>query len=209
MANKLHHAFPMGDNPHRPFRPAPNQVDLAVPRLPRRYMPPDQEALLPALSLSISNAVGVTIFAARFLQPDPVKRAEKPTTSVVVAVAPADVPKFGTSIFLFSRSRRVERAHYSFRSSQCRNCNRFGHSAPSCKASHPTWLLCANSHSHRAHRCPNPTCFKMGNIKSIPNCCPTSPLRCSNCDSLYMSFDKDWSSHPTPIMDPTSAPSSR
>jgi hypothetical protein len=72
MANKLNQAFPMGDNPHRPFRPAPNQVDLAIHRLPRSYMPPDQEDLLPALSLSISNAVGVTIFAARFLQPDPV-----------------------------------------------------------------------------------------------------------------------------------------
>ena len=96
VANKLNQAFPMGDNPHCPFRPAPNQVDLAIHPLPRSYMPPDQEDLLPALSLSISNAVGVTIFAARFLQPDRVKRAEKPTTSVVVAVAPADVPKFGT-----------------------------------------------------------------------------------------------------------------
>ena len=65
-------------------------------------MLPDQEDLLPTLSFSISNAVGVKIFAARFLQPDPVKRAEKPTTSVVVAVAPADVPKFGNSISLLS-----------------------------------------------------------------------------------------------------------
>src|SRR5207302_3926738 len=48
MANKLNQAFPMGDNPHRPFRPAPNQVDLAIHRLPRSYMPPDQEDLLPA-----------------------------------------------------------------------------------------------------------------------------------------------------------------
>src|SRR5205807_7510336 len=128
MANKLNQAFPMGDNPHHPFRPALNQVDLAIHRLPRSYMPPDQKDLLSALSLSISNAVGVTIFTARFLQPDPVKRAEKPTTSVVVAVAPADVPKFGSSISLFSRSRRVEKAHSSSRTSQCRNCNRFGHS---------------------------------------------------------------------------------
>ena len=208
MANKLNQAFPMGDNPHRPFRPAPNQVDLAIHRLPRSYMPHDQEDLLPALSLSISNAVGVTIFAARFLQPDPVKRAEKPTTSVVVAVAPADVPKFGTSISLFSRSRRVEKAHSSSRSSQCRNCNKFGHSAPACKASHPTCPLCANSHSRRAHRCPNPTCPKMGNIKSVPNCCPASPLRCSNCDGLHTAFDRECPSRPVPIADPTSAPPS-
>src|SRR5437899_3135395 len=80
MANKLNQAFPMGDNTHRPFRPAPNQVDLAIHRLPRSYMPHDQEDLLPALSLSISNPVGLTIFAPRSLHSNPVKRAEKPTT---------------------------------------------------------------------------------------------------------------------------------
>src|SRR5205807_1637525 len=80
--------------------------------------------------------------------------------------------------------RRVERAHSSSRSSQCRNCNRFGRSAPACKAYHPACPLCANSHPRRAHRCPNPTCPKMGNIKSVPNCCPASLLRCSNCDGL-------------------------
>src|SRR5207253_3780352 len=198
----------MRDNPHRPFRPAPNQVDLAIHRLPRSYMPPDQEDLLSALSLSISNAVGVTIFAARFLQPDPAKRAEKPTTSVVVAVAPADVPKFGSSISLFSRSRRIEKAHSSSRTSQCRNCNRFGHSAPTCKAPLPTCPLCANAHSRPAHRCPNPTCPKMGNLKSVPGCCPASPLRCSNCDGLHAAFDKDCPSRPTPIPAPPSAPPS-
>src|SRR5207253_26517 len=105
----------MGDNPHRPFRPAPNQVDLVICHLPRSYMPPDQGDLLPALSLSISVAVGVKILAARFLQADLEKRAEKPTTSVVVAVAPADVSKFGNSISIFSRSCWVERAHFSSR----------------------------------------------------------------------------------------------
>src|SRR5205807_850840 len=115
----------MGDNPHRPFRPVPNQVDLAIHCLPRSYMPPVQEDLLPALSLSISNAMGVKIFVARFLQPDPAKRAEKPTTSVVVAVTLADVSRFANSISLFSCSRLVEKAHSFSRSSQCRNCNRF------------------------------------------------------------------------------------
>src|SRR5437899_5038662 len=122
IANKLNQAFPMGDNPHRPFRPAPNQVDLAIHRLPRSYMPRDQEDLLPALSLSISNAVGVKIFAARFLQPDPVKRAKKPTTSVVVAVAPADVTNFGNSILLFSRYRGIAKTHSSSTSYHYRHC---------------------------------------------------------------------------------------
>src|SRR5205807_4544931 len=157
-------------------RPTPNQVDLAINCLPRSYMPPDQEYLLPALSLSISNAVGIKIFVSRFLQPDSVKKAEKPTTSVVVAVVPADIHKFGNSISLFSRSRQVEKAHSSSRSSQYHNCNRFSHSAPACKASHPTCPLCANSHSRHSHRYPNPTCLKMGNLKSVPDCCPASPL---------------------------------
>src|SRR5437588_11082015 len=99
MANKLNQVFPMGDHPHCPFRPAPNQVDLAIHCLPRSYMPPDQEDLLPALSFSISNVVGVTIFAARFLQPALVKRAVMPITSVLVHVATADVPTIVTSLF--------------------------------------------------------------------------------------------------------------
>src|SRR5207237_1150551 len=94
------------------------------------------------------------------------------------------------------------------RSSQCRNCNRFRYSAPACKASLPTCPLCANSHSRRSHRCPNPTCPKLGNLKSVPGCCPASPLRCSNCDGPHTAYDKDCPSRPSPITNPTSAPPS-
>src|SRR5437588_8416446 len=106
---------------------------------------------------------------------------------------------------LFSRSRQVEKAHSSSRSSQCRYCNRFGHSSPTCKASHSTCPLCANSHSRHSHGCPNPTCPKMGNIKSVPDCCPASPLRCSNCDGPHTAFDQNCPSPPTPTSDPISA----
>src|SRR5207302_11034633 len=130
------------------------------------------------------------------------------TTALLVAVAPAAVPDSGNSISVSSHSRRVKKAHSSSSSSQCRNCTRFGHSSPACQVSHPTCPLCANSHSRRSHQCPNPTCPKMGNIKSVPDCCPASPLPCSNCDCPHTAFNKNCPSRPTTISDPTSAPPS-
>src|SRR5207302_2172683 len=48
----------------------------------------------------------------------------------------------------------------------------------------------------------------MGNIKSVPDCCPASPLRCSNWDGPHTAFDKNCPSRSTPIRDLTSPPPS-
>src|SRR5207302_7442878 len=106
MAHKLNQSFPIGDNPFRPFRPAPNEVQLAIHKLPTAYLPQDPSELCEALAESIRNAIEVPIFTARFLQPDPAKRFT--TTSVLVSVSPNDVQKFGASIRLYSQPRRVE-----------------------------------------------------------------------------------------------------
>src|SRR5205807_14248 len=119
----------------------------------------------------------------------------------------ADISKFRSSILLFSHSCWVnlKKAHSSSRSSQCRNGNKFSHSTPACMTSYCTSPLYANSHSCCSHRCPNPTCSKMGNFKSVQDCCPASPLLCSNYDGPYATFDQDYPSRPTPITYPTSA----
>src|SRR5437868_4189784 len=166
MALKLNQSFPIGDNPFRPFCPAPNDVQLAIHKLPTAYLPQDPNELCAALAESIRNAIEVPIFNARFLQPDPVKRFN--TSSVVISVSPNDVQKFGSSIRLYSQPRRVEPANSGNRFTQCRRCWRYGHIAIVCKADRSVCPLCSNSHIRSAHRCSNPTCPAGGNLKAVP-----------------------------------------
>src|SRR5437868_15347053 len=104
MALKLNQSFPIGDNPFRPFCPAPNDVQLAIHKLPTAYLPQDPNELCEALAESIRNAIEVSIFTARYLQPDPEKRFT--TTHVVVSVSPNDVQKFGAFVSLYSQLRQ-------------------------------------------------------------------------------------------------------
>ncbi|KAG0122263.1 hypothetical protein HOY82DRAFT_544412, partial [Tuber indicum] len=157
---KINQAYPIGDNPYLAFRLAPNEVQLAIHNLPLAFLPGEQPEMASELTGSIKNAADVTIFSARFLQPDAEIRATKTTTSVVVTVAPADVAKIGKRIYLYSRSREVSLAHSRSNSTQCRLCWQFGHPMPMCKQDQPTCPLCSCSHARSAHRCLNPTCPK-------------------------------------------------
>src|SRR5205807_6453141 len=67
MALKLNQSLPIGDNPFRAFRPAPNDVQLAIHKLPTAYLPQDPNELWAALAQSIQNAIKVSIFTTRFL----------------------------------------------------------------------------------------------------------------------------------------------
>jgi len=107
MTKKLNQSFPVGNNPFLVFREAPTSVELLIHNLPLSILPDQPARLFPSLLESIGNAIDVPIFGARFLQSDRAKRAEKRTTSVVVAVDPLHVSCFGESIGLFSRARTV------------------------------------------------------------------------------------------------------
>jgi len=104
MTKKLNQRFQVADNPFLVFREAPTSVELLIHNLPLSILPHEPTDLFPSLLESISNAIDIPIFGARFLQSDPVKRAEKRTTSVVVAVDPLHVSRFAESIQLFSRA---------------------------------------------------------------------------------------------------------
>ena len=53
LTDKLKQSFPIGNNPLLPFRPAPNEVQMAIQRLPYGFMPTEANNLLPALAESI------------------------------------------------------------------------------------------------------------------------------------------------------------
>jgi len=189
MTKNLNQSFPVGDNPFQVFRAAPTSVELLIHSLPLSILPHEPTDLFPSLLESISNTIDVHICGARFLQSDPVKRAEKRTTSVVVAVNPLHVSRFGESIRPFSRARTVAPAYSACKSTQCRKCWRFGHSAPLCKEEAQACPICTLLHHRSTIRCANQSGPKGGFEKSVVGCCNASPPLCVNCGGQHASFD--------------------
>jgi len=188
MTKKLSQSFPVGDNPFHVFRKAPRSVKLLIHNPALSILPQEPTDLFPLLVESISNAIDVPICGARFLQSDPVKRGEKRTTSVVVAVDPLHVSRFGESIRLFSRDCKVPPTYSASRSTQCRKCWRFGLSAPLGKEEAQACPICTLHHPCSAHRCANESCPKGGFEKSVVECCNASPPICINCGGQHASF---------------------
>ena len=213
LAARPNKSFPVGDSPWLPFRPAPNENQFAIHGLPLRYLPEDGEGLFVYLKTAIHNAKGIEITSARFLNPDPAARAEKLASSVVVTTTPEDGKRMGSHIFLLSRKREIKTAHSANKTTRCRNCQRYGHTAPVCKQDHPTCLICALHHKKAEHRCANPTCPKEGNLRPVAGCCSASPPHCANCGSEHPATDPACPARPkrpssVPLSPPDSRPSS-
>ena len=109
LTTKLNQLFPVESNPWLPFRLAPTPVQLAIDSLPVDYMPLQDEDLSSYLSDSILNSTGVTISAARFLNPNRQSHMEKYAYSVVVNVEPDSVQTMLPSIYLFGNTQTVEK----------------------------------------------------------------------------------------------------
>jgi len=75
------------------------------------------------------------------------------------------------------------------KSTHCRKCWCFGHSAPLCKEEAQACLICTLLHHSSAHRCANQSCPKGGCEKSGVGCCNASPPLCINCGGQHASFD--------------------
>jgi len=95
ITKKLNQSLPVGDNPFHVFREAATSVALLIHNLSLPMLRHNPTDLFPALLESISNAIDVPMLGARFQQSYHVRRAEKHTTSVVVAVDPLHVCRVG------------------------------------------------------------------------------------------------------------------
>ena len=197
LAAPLNKSFPVGSTPWLPFRPAPNENQIAIHVLPLWYLPEDNEGLYVYLKSAIANAKGFDITSAGFLNPDPAARALKLVSSVVVTTSPDDGKKMGPHIFLLSHRREVKVAYSANKTTRCRNCQRYSHTAPVCKYDHPVCPICALHHKKTEHRCPNPTCPKEGNLKPVPNCCSASPAHCANCGCDHPATDPNCPARPS------------
>ena len=159
---------------------APIAVQLGIHGLPLRFLPQDEEEHFPYIRQGILNDKATSVLSARYFNPDRDSRGTKQATSVVVTVDPQDVSALTSVVFMLSQKRKVELAFSANRTSQCRNCWRYGHAHQGCPATHPTCPICELHHTRASHRCQNPTCPRSGNNKPGLSCCLTSPPHCCN-----------------------------
>jgi len=68
MTKKLTQRFPVGNSLFHVFRKAPTSVEHLIHNLPLSILPDEPTDLFPSLLESISNAIDLPIFGARFLQ---------------------------------------------------------------------------------------------------------------------------------------------
>ena len=141
------------------------------------------------LKTAILNAKGLEITSARFLNPDPAAHALKDAYSVVATTTPEKGKKMGTHIFLLSRKREIKVAHSANKTTLCRNCQRYRHTAPVCKYDHPVYPICALHHKKAEHHCPTPTSPKEGNLHPVTGCCSACLPHCTNCGDDHPATD--------------------
>jgi len=203
----LNQSFPVGENPWGTLVLAPTAVQLAIHSLPLRFLPQDEEELFPYIWQAILNDKASPILSARYLNPSRDSGATKQATSVVITVDPQNVSALPSGVVILSQKRKVELAFSSSRTSQCKNCWRYGNAHQRCPATHPTCPICALHHTRAAHRCQNPTCPRSGNNQPVPSSCPTSPPHCCNCgDDHTASFRECPARPPPPVPSPTGSP---
>jgi len=119
---------------------------------------------------------------------------------VVVTVHPQHVSTLTMGVVILSQKGKVELAFSATRTSQCRNCWRYGHAHQRCPATHPTCPICALHHTRAAYGCQNPSCPRSGNQTTVPSCCPTSPPHCCNCGNDHTATVKECPARPVPAV---------
>jgi len=188
----LNQSFPVGTNPWCTLVLAPTAVQLAIPGLPLRFLRQDEEELFPYIRQVNLNDKATPILSARYLNPSQDSRETKQATAVVITVDPQHVSALTSGVVILSQKRKVQLAFSSSRTSQCRNCWRYGHAHQGYPTTHPTCPICVLHHTRAAHRCQNPTCPRGGNNKPVTSCCPTSPPHCCTCGNDHTATLREW-----------------
>ena len=128
------------------------------PLPPISLIPYDNSLLYDELHDSILNSRSISIMATSFLNPDRSLQAEKVVFSVVLNVNPGLILTLLPCLHLFSGSSKVDRAYFSYLSTQCPNCWEFGLVKEQCRILHRIRPLCPLHHSKNEPHCPNPSC---------------------------------------------------
>ena len=120
------------------------------------------------------------------------QRKEKKASSVVIALTGNKAQEVASRprLFAFSATLRAERKLRFGPSTQCANCQQFGHHTIKC-TSVPACRWCAGSHLTGAHSCPTSTCSTNGRP------CQHTLAKCVNCHGPHEAHFKDCTSRTT------------
>jgi len=114
----------------------------------------------------------------------PASRRENKTNSTIVMTLTGNVKKASIgrqNLIVCNRQCQLE-DHIAYgRSTQCHNCQAYGHPAALCRNT-PCCAVCANPHETKEHPCTLPTCKK-------GPACTHPPIRCANCNSPHKASD--------------------
>jgi hypothetical protein len=124
----------------------------------------------------------------------PERRKEKKASSVVIALSGNKAQEVANRprLFAFSATLRAERKLRFGPSTQCSNCQKFGHHTLKCKQT-PACRWCAQPHLTGTHSCPTSTCSTNGRL------CSHTLAKCANCQGPHESHFKDCTARVSPI----------
>jgi hypothetical protein len=114
----------------------------------------------------------------------PAERREHKTNSTIVMTLTGNVKKntIGRqNLIVCNRECQLDDYIPYGRSTQCRNCQAYGHPAALCR-NNSCCAVCAGSHETREHPCTLPICKK-------GPACTHPPIRCANCNSPHKASD--------------------
>jgi hypothetical protein len=139
---------------------------------------------LPEISDSITTNYRqlVQVQTPRWLTP--ADRRERKTHSTIVMTLAGNVKKADIGrqhLIICNRECQLDEYIAYGRSTQCRNCQRYGHPAALCHDSSRS-AVCAEPHQTKDHPCNLPAC------KKGPTC-THPPIRCANCNTPHKASD--------------------
>jgi len=129
------------------------------------------------------------------------KRASKSAGSACIAFETEEdaLTAIKDRLFAFGISLRVEKLHSCSPTTQCTNCQQFGHAADRCR-NKVACSICSRNHPTANHRCNH--CPAKGRK------CIHSTLQCANCKQAHTSDDSQCEALQALQSPPTSTPSS-
>jgi hypothetical protein len=112
------------------------------------------------------------------------ERRESKTNSTIVMTLTGNVKKASIgrqNLIVCNRECQLDDYIAYGRSTQCHNCQTYGHPAALCR-NNPCCAVCAGPHNTREHPCTLPTCRKGPS-------CTHPPIRCVNCNAPHKAND--------------------
>jgi hypothetical protein len=124
----------------------------------------------------------------------PDQRREKKASSVVIALTGNKAQEVASRprLFAFSATLRAERKLRFGPTTQCANCQQFGHHTTKC-TNLPACRWCSGSHLTGAHSCPTSTCSTNGRP------CMHTLAKCVNCSGPHEAHSQVCTSRVTPV----------